>query len=68
MSGKSKTIQEKMNDLAGQVAWFDSDEFTLEAAIEKFKAAEALASEIEADLGVLKNDITVLKQRFDTES
>jgi len=68
MSGKNKTIQEKMNDLAGQVAWFDSDEFTLEAAIEKFKNAEALATEIETDLGALKNDITVLKQRFDTET
>jgi len=68
MSGKNKTIQEKMNDLAGQVAWFDGDEFTLEAAIEKFKNAEALATEIETDLGALKNDITVLKQRFDTET
>jgi exodeoxyribonuclease VII small subunit len=67
MSGKSKTIQEKMNELAKQVAWFDSDEFSLEAAIEHFKQAEKLAAEIETELANLKNDITVLKQRFDGE-
>ena len=68
MSAKNKTIQEKMNELATQVAWFDSDEFSLEAAIEHFTAAEKLASEIEDELTTLKNDITVLKQRFDDEA
>ena len=50
MSTKSKSIQEKMNDLAEQIAWFDSDDFSLEAAIERFKQAEKLASEIEGEL------------------
>lgn len=68
MSAKNKTIQEKMNELATQVAWFDSDEFSLEAAIEHFAAAEKLADEIEKELTTLKNDITVLKQRFDDET
>jgi exodeoxyribonuclease VII small subunit len=68
MSKTSKTIQEKMADLSQLVAWFDSDDFTLEAAIEKFKAAETLAAEIEADLSALKNDIQVVKQKFDSES
>jgi exonuclease VII small subunit len=68
MSAKNKTIQEKMNELATQVAWFDGDEFSLEAAIEHFAAAEKLASEIENELTNLKNDITVLKQRFDDEA
>jgi exonuclease VII small subunit len=57
-----------MADLSQLVAWFDSDDFTLEAAIEKFKAAETLAAEIEADLSALKNDIQVVKQKFDSES
>lgn len=68
MSAKNKTIQEKMNALARQVAWFDSDEFSLEEALERFKAAEKLADEIEAELTTMKNDITVLKQRFDGEA
>jgi hypothetical protein len=47
------------------VAWFESDEFELEAAIEKYKTAETLAGDIEKDLSELKNEITVLKTKFD---
>ena len=39
MSKNDKTIQEKMNQLSELVAWFESDEFELEAAIEKYKTA-----------------------------
>jgi len=62
---ENKTIQEKITALEGLVAWFDSDEFTLEIALDKFKEAEKLASEIETDLSQLKNDIEVVKQKFD---
>lgn len=62
-----KTVQQKMEELASLVAWFDGEDFALEEAIDKFKSAEALAEEIEQDLSSLKNDITVLKQKFDTE-
>jgi len=65
MSENKKTIQAKIADLDGLVAWFDSDEFTLETALDKFKQAEKLAEEIEDDLQSLKNDIQVVKQRFD---
>ena len=65
MSKNDKTIQEKMNQLSELVAWFESDEFELEAAIEKYKTAETLAGEIEKDLSELKNEITVLKTKFD---
>jgi exonuclease VII small subunit len=68
MTKNDKTIQEKITELDAMVAWFDSDEFTLEAALEKFKAAELLAGNIETDLTALKNDIQVIKQKFDTES
>lgn len=59
------TIQEKITKLDTLVAWFDSDEFSLEMALDKFKAAEELATEIENDLNSLKNDIQVVKQKFD---
>lgn len=65
MSDKSKTIQQKIDQLGEQVAWFDSDEFAVESAIEKFKQAEKLAEEIEADLKGARNEITILKQKFD---
>jgi exodeoxyribonuclease VII small subunit len=68
MSEKNKTVQQKLTDLSELVAWFQSPDFTLEGAVEKYQTAEALAEEIEKDLTKLKNDITVVKQRFDTEA
>jgi len=62
------TIQQKIAQLDELVAWFDGEDFTLEAALEKFKEAEALAKTIEADLSALKNEITVIKQSFDSDS
>ena len=67
MSKQSNTIQAKLALLNEKVAWFDSDEFELEQAIDKFGEAEKLAEEIEADLTGLKNEINVLKQKFDQE-
>ncbi len=68
MSTPNKTIQEKTAELSTLVAWFDSNEFTLETALDKFKEAEALAESIEKDLKALKNDIQIVKQKFDSEA
>lgn len=59
------TITEKTAKLSELVAWFDSDDFELEKALEKFKEAEKLATDIEHDLNALENSITVVKQSFD---
>lgn len=67
MSEKNKTIQEKMDALSAMVSWFNGEDFALEEAIEKFKAAEKLAIEIENDLTNLKNEINVIKQKFDSQ-
>ena len=67
MSVTNKTIQEKTETLSEIVAWFNSDDFLLENAIEKFKQADKLATEIEQDLLSLKNDIQIIKQKFDNE-
>jgi len=64
MSATNKSIQEKTNELAKMVSWFDSDEFELEAALDKFKQAEKLAFEIEKDLTSLKNEIKIVKKKF----
>jgi len=68
MSKQDKTIQEKTDELDAIVAWFDSEDFTLESALDKFKQAEALAQDIQKDLTGLKNEINVIKQRFDVEA
>jgi len=67
MLSTNKTIQEKIIELNKLVEWFDSDEFELEAALDKFKIAETLANEIEQDLTSLKNEIQIVKQKFDSE-
>lgn len=65
MTKSNLTIQDKTQQLEQLVAWFDSDDFVLEQALDRFKAAEKLATDIEADLTTLKNDIEVVQQKFD---
>lgn len=65
MSTTNKTVNEKIVQLDALVAWFDSDEFEIEEAIGKFREVEKLAEEIEADLLSLKNEVTILKKKFD---
>lgn len=65
MSATNKSIQEKTAELSELVSWFDSDKFELESALDKFKAAEKLAAEIEKDLTSLKNEIQIVKKKFD---
>lgn len=68
MSDKNNvSVSEKMTQLSELVAWFDSDEFELEQALDKFNEAEKLAVEIESDLSSLKNNIDIIKTKF-TES
>ena len=65
MSTEKSSIAEKTAELDVLVGWFDGDDFELEQALDKYKEAEKLASEIENDLAKLKNEITIIKKRFD---
>lgn len=66
MSQKNNpSIAEKTAKLDQLVTWFDSDDFELEKALDKFNEAEKLAQEIEHDLMALKNNIETVKARFD---
>lgn len=68
MSEKNNpSVQEKLKQLSELVAWFQSAAFKLEDAFEKFQQAEALAEEIEKDLTKLKNDIKIVKKKFDKD-
>lgn len=65
MSQKNNSsISEKTIKLNELVEWFDSDDFELEMALDKFAEAEKLASEIEADLLAMKNSISIVKKKF----
>ena len=67
MSQANKTVQEKLAELSDMVAWFQNPAFKLEEALAKYQQAEALAEEIEKDLTKLKNEIKVVKKKFDRE-
>lgn len=65
MTKNNPTLQENIAALDELLAWFDSDNFSLEDATKRFSEAESLANVIETQLHELKNDITIVKQRFD---
>ena len=68
MSAKNNlSISEKTIKLNELVEWFDSDDFELEEALDKFAEAEKLATEIETDLLAMKNSINVVKKKFNGE-
>lgn len=65
MSAKNKTIEDKMEELRAAAAWFESDDFSLSEASQKFEQASKLAREVEHDLVEMENQIHVLKQSFE---
>lgn len=68
MSDKSNTqpsIESELAELERQVAWFEGEEFTLEEAMKHYEEAEVLAKRIETRLTEVKNEVNVLKKKFD---
>ena len=65
MSKNDKTLSQKIADLQEYVAWFEGDDFEVEKSLEKYKQAEKLAEEIQSDLDGFRNDITLVKKKFD---
>ncbi|MGO3701652.1 MAG: exodeoxyribonuclease VII small subunit [Candidatus Saccharimonadales bacterium] len=51
------TIEEDIATLEAMVAWFESDAFVLEDALEQYQKAETLASSISERLVTLKNTV-----------
>ncbi len=67
MSQTKLSIKEKMAKLDELLAWFDGDDFELEAAHDKFIEARKLVDSIEKDLMAVKNTITVVSEQFDRD-
>jgi exodeoxyribonuclease VII small subunit len=69
MSAKNNSsIAEKTTQLSQLIEWFNSDDFEIEKALDKFAEAEKLAAEIEHDLTAVKNKITIVANKFDKET
>jgi exodeoxyribonuclease VII small subunit len=62
--GEKQSLNQKIEKLDSEVEWFYSDDFKLEQAVDKYKAAVELAKDIEKDLSELKNEIEVLGKDF----
>ena len=64
---KTDDISEKLKKLDEYVQWFESDDFSLEQAVEKYAEAQKLAHEIQNNLNDLKNQITIVQKQFSKE-
>ncbi|QHU90172.1 hypothetical protein GWK74_01370 [Candidatus Saccharibacteria bacterium oral taxon 488] len=59
-----KTIEQMMAELNERIAWFQSEEFNLDEARQRFVEARQLAKEITVALDDMQHDITVLSEDF----
>ena len=64
MTETKLTLSQKIKNLDDEVEWFYSDDFKLEEATAKYKAALTHAKAIEEDLKNLQNEIEVLSEDF----
>ena len=59
-----KTIEQMMAELNERIAWFQSEEFNLDEAKQRFIEARQLAKDIAAALDGMQHEITVLSEDF----
>ena len=60
-----KSIKQLVVEFEGIVAWFDNEDIDIEQATKKLEQGSALAEEIKKQLTESKNQIEVVKQKFD---
>ena len=58
------TISEKIEKLEALLVWFESEEITVETALEKYEEALKLSKELEVQLKNAKNQVEVIKKKF----
>lgn len=58
MTKKKPTIEEKIQQLERDVAWFESDEFVLDEAVERYQKVAAASAEIEQELQTLETTVS----------
>lgn len=61
---KKLSLTQQLALLDEQVAWFFSEDFDLEIALERYKTALALSKSIDGELQTLKNQITKIEEDF----
>lgn len=61
---ETKSLNQKIEELNQSTDWFYSDDFNLDEAVDKYKAAIELAKELQKELSDLQNEIEVLNEDF----
>lgn len=59
------TLDEKIQRLNELVAWFESDEFSLDEATEKYRSANELLKQINQDVAKLEQEFVVVGESVD---
>lgn len=60
----SVSLAEKLEKLEAILSWFESEEITIEASLEKYEEALTLSKEVEATLLAAKNKVEILNKKF----
>ena len=61
---KADSFEEKLAKLEAIVAWFESEEVTLQASMQQFEEGMKLAQQLEKELHEAENRVTRLKAKF----
>lgn len=64
MSDNKKSLNQKIEELDKNMEWFYSDDFNLDAAVEKYEKTLKMAKEVNEDLVKMKNKIEILAEDF----
>lgn len=59
-----KTIDQMIRELEAKIAWFDSEDFSLDEAKAHFQELAELAEQIEQTLDNLQNEIELIGKKF----
>ena len=62
----NRSLREQMEQLEEILAWFESDEFELEAAVERYQQAARVAERIDQRLREIKNKVTIITENAAT--
>ncbi len=61
---KAKTYKQLSAELDAILAWFESDDVELDAAIAKYEQALALISQLETELKTAKNQVKKISAKY----
>lgn len=64
MSEKDSTIEAKLKELDELLAWFESDDVSVDDALKQYEKAQKLAKELRQQLKEAQNSIDVIKKKF----